>query len=168
MKPLFTNGTLSPFTPVFCIPFPPRWTPVIAFIRLLVTTNNITSFVVSLSVKGLAHCCLEKSYTAISSVIDLSKRFVDWKCFGDGWCLMDAFRLNYFIRFRQVHSNNRWHKFHGSIRKFFGCMDHNLAWLYFSENDVFDGFAYVIYWDFAMVSLILEPAQWLFQEHFPR
>ena len=46
-------------------------------------------------------------------------------------------------------------------------MDHNLAWLYFSENDVFDGFAYVIYWDFAMVSLIVELAQWLFQEHFP-
>ena len=62
-----------------------------------------------------------KFYTAISSVIDLSNKFVDWKCFGDGWCLMDAFRLNYFIRFWQVHSNNRWHKFRGSIRKFFMC-----------------------------------------------
>ena len=29
----------------------------------------------------------------------------------------------------------------------------------FSENDVFDGFTYVIQWDFAMVSLIVEPAQ---------
>ena len=35
-----------------------------------------------------------------------------------------AFRFNYFIRSRQVHSNKRWHKLHGSIRKFFGCMDH--------------------------------------------
>ena len=69
---------------------------------------------------------------------------VDWKCFGDGWCLMDAFRRNCFIRYRQAHSNNRWHKFHGSIRKFFGCMDHNLAWLYFSAN-VFAGSAYVIH-----------------------
>ena len=60
---------------------------------------------------------------------------------------MDAFRLNYFIRFRQVHSNNRWHKFNCSIRKLFGCMDHNLAWLYFSANDVFGGSAYVIHWD---------------------
>ena len=104
--------------------------------------SNIISFVVSLSVKGfLVYCRLEKFYTVISSVIDLPNKFVDWKCFGDGLCLMDVFRLNYFIRFRQVHSNNRWHKFHGSIRKFFGCMDHNLAWLYFSENEVFDGSA---------------------------
>ena len=108
---------------------------------------------------------LPKFYTATSSVIDLSNKFVDWKCFGDGWCLMDPFRLSYFIRSRQVNSNNRWHKFHGSIRKFFGCMDHNLAWLYFSENDVFDGSAYAIHWAFAMVSLIVEPAQWLIQEH---
>ena len=113
----------------------------------------------------LIYCRFEKFYTAVSSVIDLPNKFGDWKCFGDGSCLMDAFRLNYFIRFRQVQSNNRWHKFHGSIRKFFGCMDHNLAWLYFSENDVFDGSAYVIHWDFAMVSLIVEPAQWLIQEH---
>ena len=62
-------------------------------------------------------------------------------------------------------SNNRWHKFNGSIRKFFWCMDHNLAWLYFSENDVFDVFAYVIHWDFTMVSFIVEPAQELTQEH---
>ena len=93
-----------------------------------------------------------KFYTAISSVIDLSNKFVDWKCFGDGWCLMDAFRLNYFIRFWQVHSNNRWHKFRGSIRKFFVCMDHNLACLYSSENDVFDGSTYAIHWAFAIVS----------------
>ena len=113
---------------------PVRWTLAIAFIGLLVTTSNVTSFFVPLSVKGfLVYRRLEKFYTAISSVIDLSNKFVDWKCFGDGWCLMDAFRLNYFIRSRQVHSNNRWHKFHSSIRKFFGCMDHNLAWLYFSE-----------------------------------
>ena len=30
-------------------------------------------------------------------------------------------------------------------------------------NEVFDGFAYVIHWKFAMVSLIVEPAQWLIQ-----
>ena len=78
---------------------------------------------------------------------------------------MDAFRLNYFIRYRQVHSNNRWHKFHDSIRKFFGCMGHNLAWLYFSKNDDFDCFAFILYCDFVMVSLIVEPAQWLIQEH---
>ena len=62
-----------------------------------------------------------------------------------------------------------WHKFNGSITDlmtaFFGCMDHNLAWLYFLENDVFNGFAYVIHCDFTMVSLIVEPAQWLIQEH---
>ena len=81
--------------------------------------------------------------------------------FRDGWCLMDAFRLNLFIRSWQVHSNNRWHKFQGSIIKLFGSMDHNLAWLDFSENDVFDCSAYVIPWDFVMVSMIVEPAQWL-------
>ena len=88
-------------------------------------------------------------YTSIllySSVIDLLNKFVDWKCFGGGWFLMGTFRSNYFIRSRQVHSNNRWYKFHGSIRKFFGCMDHNLAWLYFSENYVFDGSAYAMPW----------------------
>ena len=53
----------------------------------------------------------------------------------------------------------------GSIRKFFGCMDHNQPWLYFSENDGFDGCACIIHWDFALVSLIAEPAQWLIQEH---
>ena len=121
MKTLFTNGTLQSFTPVFCIPFSTHWTLVIAFIGLLVTTNNV-SFIVPLSVKYfLVYCRLEKFYTAISSVIGLLGKFVDWKCFGDGWCLMDAFRLNYFIRFWQVHSNNRWHKFRGSIRKFFMC-----------------------------------------------
>ena len=129
MKPLFTNGTLSPFTLVFCIPFPRRWTLSITFIGLLVTTNNVTSFFVLLSVKDfLVYHRLEKFYTAISSVIDQSNKFVDWKCFEDGWCLMDAFRLNYFIWFRQGHCNNRWHKFYGSIRKFFGYMDYNLAW----------------------------------------
>ena len=51
---------------------------------------------------------------------DMLSKFVDWKCFGDGWCLMDVFRLNYFIRSRYAHSNNRWHKFHGSIRKSLG------------------------------------------------
>ena len=70
---------------------------------------------------------------------------------GAWWMLSGStIRLNYqlsgFIRFRLVYSNNRWHKFHGSIRKVFGCMDHNLAWLYFSENGVFDGFAYVIHY----------------------
>ena len=106
------------------------------------TTNNITSFFVPLSVKGfLFYRRLKKLYTAISSVIGLSNKFVDWKCFGHGWCLMDAFRLNYFIRFSQVHSNKRWHKFHVSIKKFFECLDHNMAWLYFSENHVFDGSA---------------------------
>ena len=148
------------------MPFPASWTLAIAFIGLLVTTNNITSSFVPLNVKSfLVYHCLEKFYTAIFSVIDLSNKFVDWKCFRDGWCLMDAFRLNYFIRFRQVHSNNRWHKFNGSIRKLFGCMDYNLAWLYFLENDVFDGFVYVIHWDFTMVSFIAEPGQWLIQEH---
>ena len=93
---------------------------------------------------------LEKFYAVISSVIDLSNTFVDWKCFKDWWCLMDAFRLNYFIRSGQVHSNNTWHKFHGSIRKFFGCMDHNLAWLYFFENDIFDG----------PPTLSIRPLQW--------
>ena len=38
-------------------------------------------------------------------------------------------------------------------------MDNNLRWVYFSGNDAFDGSAYAIYWDFAMVSLIIEPAQ---------
>ena len=138
MKPLFTIETLQPFTLVFYIPFPALLTLVMAFIGLLVTTNNITSFVVPLRVKGfLFYHRLEKFYTAILSVIDLSNKFVDWKCFGNGWCLMVDFRLNYFIRSKQVHSNNRWRKFHGSIRKFFGCMGHNLAWIYFSENDVF-------------------------------
>ena len=44
-----------------------------------------------------------------------------------------------------------------------------ILWLYgpqsgltlLSENDVFDGFAFVIYWDFALVPLIVEPAQWV-------
>ena len=153
-------------TPVFCIPFPTRWTLVITFIGLLMTTNNITSFFVPLSVKDfLVYRRLEKFYTPIFSVIDLWNKFVDWKCFGDGWFLVDAFRLNYFIRSRQLHSNNRWRKFHGSVRKLFGCIDHNLAWLYFSENDVFDGSAYAIYWAFVMVFLIIEPAQWLIQKH---
>ena len=130
------------------------------------TTNNITSFFVLFSVKGyLFYHHLEKFLTAVSSVTDLSNKSMDWKSFWDGWCLMDAFRLNYYIRFRQVHSNNRWYKFPGSIRKFFGCMDHNLAWLYFSENEVFDGSALVIHWDLATVSLIVEPAQWFIQEH---
>ena len=40
-------------------------------------------------------------------------------------------------------------------------MEHNLAWLYFSENEVFGDSAHVIHWDFAMVSLIVESAQWL-------
>ena len=43
-------------------------------------------------------------------------------------------------------------------------MDQNMAWVYFSENDVFDGSAYVIHWDFAMVSHIVEPEQWLIQD----
>ena len=85
---------------LFYIPFPARWTLAIAFIGLLVTTNNITSSFVPLNVKGfLVYRRLEKFYTAISSVIDLSNKFVDWKCFGDGWCLMGAFSLNYLIRF---------------------------------------------------------------------
>ena len=88
-----------------------------------------TRFAAPLSVKGLlVYRRLEKLYTAISSVIDLSNKFVGWKCFGDGWCLIDAFRLNYFIQSRQVLSNNRWHKFHGSIIKTFGCTDHNRFW----------------------------------------
>ena len=96
----------------------------------------------ALSVKGfLIYHRLEIFYTAISSVTDLLTKFVDWKCFGVGWCVMDACRLNHFIQCRQVHSNNRWHEFHGSIRKVFGCMNHNLAWLYFSENGVFHGSA---------------------------
>ena len=129
------------------------------------TTNSITSVVVTLIVKGfLVHHRLEKFYTAISSVIDLSNKFVDWKCFGDGWFLMNAFRLNYFISSRQLNSNNRGHKFNGSIRKSFGCMGHNLAWLYFLESYVFDGSAHTIHWAFAMVSLIVEPVQWLIQE----
>ena len=33
----------------------------------------------------------------------------------------------------------------GNIRKFFECMDHNLAWLYFSEKGIFDVSAYVIH-----------------------
>ena len=32
-------------------------------------------------------------------------------------------------------------------------------WPVFSENEVFDGFAYVIHWDFTMVCFIVEPAQ---------
>ena len=50
---------------------------VIAFIGLVVTTNNITSFV-PLSVKGfLVYRRLEKFYNAISSITDLSNKFVD-------------------------------------------------------------------------------------------
>ena len=71
----------------------------------------------------------------------------------------------YFIRSWQVRSNNRWHKFSGSIRKFFGCMDYNLTWLYFLENDVFDGCAHAFNWALAMVSLIVKPVKWLIQEH---
>ena len=150
---MFPNGGSQPFTPVFCIPFPDRWTLVIAFIGLLVTTSNIPSFIKPLSLNNfLVYRRLEKSYTTISSVIDLSKKFVDY-------------RLNYFIRSRQVHRNNRWHKFHVTTRKLFGCMDHKMAWLYFSENDVFDSFVYAIHWVFAMVSLVVELAQWLIQEH---
>ena len=48
---------------------------------------------------------------------------------------------------------------------FLGKWAHNLAWVYFSENDVFDGSAYIIHWNLAMVSVIVEPAQWLIQEH---
>ena len=48
---------------------------------------------------------------------------------------------------------------HGSIRKFFVLVDHNLAFLFFSENDVFDDFAFVIHWEFAIVSLIVVVAQ---------
>ena len=48
------------------------------FIELLVATNNITSSFVPLNVKGfLVYRHLEKFYTAISSVIDLSNKFVD-------------------------------------------------------------------------------------------
>ena len=126
---------------------PARWTLAIAFIGLLVTTSNVTSFFVPLSVKlsGLSpswkilHCNLP--------VIDLSNKFVERKCFGDGLCLMDVFRLNCFIRFRQVNGNNRWHKFHGST-----------VWPDFT------------FWRMAFLmvpptSSIVEPGQWLFQEH---
>ena len=48
------------------------------FIGLLVTTSNITSSFVPLDVKGvLVYHRLEKFYTAISSGIDLSNKFVD-------------------------------------------------------------------------------------------
>ena len=97
--------------------------------------------------KGLlVYCRIEKFYTAVSFFVDLSNKFVDWECFGYGWCLMDSFKLSYFVQFGQVHSHNRSLKFHGSIRKFFGCMDHNLAWL-------FDRSVNIIHWDFVMVSL---------------
>ena len=120
---------IVPFTPVFCIPFPARWTLAITFIELLVTANNITSFFLPLSVKRFLVCRnLGKFYTAISSVIDLSNKFVDGKCFVDGWCQMNPLRLNYFIRLRKVHSNNRWHKFYGSIRKFFGSYTWPTIW----------------------------------------
>ena len=156
--------TIQP--PLFCIPFPHVEYLLSLLLDFSWPQKNITSFVVPLIAKGfLVYRRLEKFYTAISSVIDLSNKFMDWRCFGDRWCLMNAFRVNCYIRFREAHSNNRWHKFHGSIWKFFGCIDHKLAWLYFSENDVFDGSAYVIHWDFAIVSLIVELAQWLIQEH---
>ena len=137
MKALFTNGTLQPFIPVFCHDEH----------SLLLLLD--ASWPQTTSLAFLYHWVWKTSwsiavYTAISSVIDLSNKFVDWMCFRDGWCLMDAFRLNCLIRFRQVNSNDRWHKFHGSIRKGFACMDHNLAWLCFSENGAFDGSAYVI------------------------
>ena len=45
------------------------------------------------------------------------------------------------------------------------CVDHNLACLYSSENDVFDGSTYAIHWAFVIVSLIVEQAQWLIEEH---
>ena len=62
----------------FYIPFHERWTLKIAFIGLLVTTNNITSSFSLLNMKGfLVYPYLEKFYIAISSVIDLSKKFVD-------------------------------------------------------------------------------------------
>ena len=46
--------------------------------RLYWTTNNITSSFVPLNVKGiLVYRRLKKFYTAISSVIDLSNKFVN-------------------------------------------------------------------------------------------
>ena len=161
MKPLLTNGTLQPFTPVFCIPFPHVEHSLSLLLDFSWLQATSLAFLYHWVWNFLFYRHFEKFYTAISSVIDLSNKFVDWKCFGDGLCLIDAFRFNYFIRFRQVHSNNRWHKFHGSIRKLFGCMDHNLAWLSFSANDVLGGYTYVIHWDFAMVLLIVEPEQWI-------
>ena len=84
---------MQPFTPVFYIPLTARWTLAITFTGLLVTTNNITSSFVALNVKGLLfYRRLEKLYTAIFSVTDLSKKFVDWKCFSYGcaWCMLSG------------------------------------------------------------------------------
>ena len=47
-----TVHKLQPFTLIFCVPFPACWTLAITFILLLLTTNNITSFFVPLSVKA--------------------------------------------------------------------------------------------------------------------
>ena len=140
---------------------PARWKLTIAFIGLLVTTTNITSFFIPLNVKGfLVYCCFEKFCTAISSVIDLLNKFVvEWVSgMDDVWWMLSGSTISSDLSEHTVIIDGT-NFMAGSIRKFFGCMDHNLPWLYFSENDGFDGCACIIHWDFALVSLIVEPAQ---------
>ena len=87
---------------LFCKTIVHKWDIAIIHFHLLypipctLTTSNITSLLVR-----------QKFYTAIFSAIDRSSKFVDWNCFGDEWCLMDTFRLNYFIQLRQVNNDNR-------------------------------------------------------------
>ena len=59
---IFRKWDIVAIHSVFCIPFPKCWTLVIAFIGLLVTTNNITSFVAPLSVKGFLVYPVLKNY----------------------------------------------------------------------------------------------------------
>ena len=134
---------------------PAHWTLTIAFIGLLVTTNNITSFFVPLNVKGfLVYRRLEKLCTAISSVIDLSNKFVDWKCFGNcgAWCMLSGSNIS------------------SDLGKYTVIID---GTNFVAEKSL--GVCTTIWPDFTFrrmaflmvppTSSIVEPAQWLIQEH---
>ena len=89
MKALFTNGTLQPFIPVFCLPFPTRWTLAIALIRRLVTTNNITSFFVPLSVKDFL--VYRRLYCNILSLICRTNLWIECVSGMDGaWWMLSG------------------------------------------------------------------------------
>ena len=157
-KNMFRETTvhkLQPFTLIFCVPFPARWTLAITFILLLLTTNNITSFFVPLSVKGfLVYGRLEKLCTATSSVIDLSNKFVDWMCFGDGgaWCMLSGSNISSDLgKYTVIIDGSNF-----MAEKSFGVC--TTIWPDFTFRRM----------AFLMVpptSSIVEPAKWLIQEH---